>query len=139
MIFCLKICQTGHSLQDSLKLLSRHLWYGLANISLVSLSYPNDPLNPDKQSYTPQWPNYTYTYIHMQKIHNCLYSGILYLHFSKNSLLCNICVPLEFSSAWYSFFSTLTYLFGKSNFSLKILIISVFMKSSSLPHPLRPN
>ena len=36
-------------------------------------------------SHTQPWPNYTYTYIHIQKIHKSLYSGILYLHFSKNA------------------------------------------------------
>lgn len=122
MIFCLKICQIGHSLQDGLKLLVRHLWYGLANISLVSLNYPNGPLIPDKQSYTPPWPNYTYTYIHIQKIHTSLYSGILRLHFSKNALLCDICVPLKFSSAWYLFFSTLTYYLANLIFPSRFLL-----------------
>ena len=66
MIFCLKICQIGHCLQDSLKLLARHLWYGLANISLVSFNYPNDSLSLDKQSYTTMTQLHIYIYTHTE-------------------------------------------------------------------------
>lgn len=99
----------------------------LPNILLVSLNYHNAPFNFYKRMYTPHQHHHPATHIpihpYTKFINLC--PCIVYPQFSKHTLLCEISVPLEISSAWNVFPLQLICLANPIFFSRFVIFLSL--------------